>query len=198
MPTGDFARAIALIDAANGADAVRIVVRGEARPKELVHAAMLSDWVRRLRPEPPEALLLAARAHHIRRWERPRGDYPDGRGGYLRWRIDAERFHADVAGVLLREAGYGDDTVERVAALITKKGLGAYADDDLQALEDGLCLVFLETQLAEVAGRIDHERMLEILRKTWKKMSPAAQQHALTLAAAFAPEEQALLRAALG
>lgn len=198
MLDGDFARAIAAIDAANAADPVRMVVRGEARPKELAHAEMLTGWVTRLRPGPSEALLLAARAHHIRRWERPRGAYPEGRGGYLRWRIDAERFHAEVTDGILREAGYGDDTVERVAALITKKGLGSHADDELQALEDGLCLVFLETQLGEVAGRLDHEKMVVILRKTWKKMSPAAQGHALTLAAAFAPEEQKLLRVALG
>lgn len=194
--TGDerFERAIALIDAANAADPTTITV-GEVRgPKELVHSEMLTRWVRELAPEPSEALLLAARGQHIRRWEHPRSSYPEGRRGYLRWRTGLYTFHAETTAALLREAGYDDATIARVSAVIRKQGLGH--DPEVQVIEDGLCLVFLETQLAALAGRTDREKMLDILRKTWRKMSPAAHKHALALT--FAPEEHALIREALG
>lgn len=167
-----FERAIALIDGANADDPNTIVVRGVSRPKELAHAQMLSTWVAQLRPEASEALLLAARAHHIRRWERRREDYPEGRGGYLRWRVDAERFHAEVAGELLERVAYGAETVERVGQIIRKEGLGG--DSEVQALEDGLCLVFLETQVDVVAGKLERGKLVGILQRTWKKMSPEA------------------------
>ena len=103
-------------------------------------------------------------------------------------------FHAETTAALLREAGYDDATIARVSAVIRKQGLGH--DPEVQVIEDGLCLVFLETQLAALAGRTDREKMLDILRKTWRKMSPAAHKHALALT--FAPEEHSLIREALG
>jgi hypothetical protein len=189
-----FARAIAAIDAANAADPVALTVGGEARPKELAHAEMMTAWVQRLRPELPEPLLLAARAHHIRRWEVPRDSYPNDRRGYLRWRTGLHAFHADRAAEILRAEGYGDDTVARVRQLIRKDTLGR--DDDAQAMEDALCLVFLETQLIELAGRVDHDKMVSVLQKTWKKMSPAGRDLALALTLPEAGRD--LVREALG
>jgi hypothetical protein len=154
---------------------------------------MLTAWMHRLRQPPSEELLLAARAHHIRRWEHPRSAYPEGRGGYLRWRTALYRFHAEAAAGILRGAGYEEATVARVSQLIGRRAPAR--DDDAQALEDGLCLVFLETQLNDVAGRLDRDKMTNILRRTWKKMSPAGRQHALELA--LDPEDRALIEEAL-
>jgi hypothetical protein len=178
MP-GDFARAIRLIDEANARDPNTLVVGGEARPKELAHAELLTAWVQRLRPDAGEALLLAARAQHLRRWEHPRASYPDGRSGYLRWRIAQQQFHATETGKILSEAGYDAATIERVQLLIQKKNLGS--DPEVQALEDGLCLVFLETQFDSLGQRVADEKMVEILRKTWRKMSPDGRAAALSL-----------------
>jgi hypothetical protein len=186
-------RAIVAIDRANAGDPNTLAFRGEVRPKELLHAELLTSWVRKLRPEAGDALLLAARAHHLRRWERPRADYPAGRHGYLRWRRDANQWHAEIAAPLLREAGYDEPTIERAAELIARRP--PLSDPDRQALEDGVCLVFLETQLDEVAGRIAHDTMVDILRKSWRKMSEAGRQAALELA--FSPAEAALVREAL-
>jgi hypothetical protein len=189
-----YARAIAAIDAANAADPNMLATAGGARPKELVHAEMMTAWVERLRPDAPEPLLLAARAHHIRRWEVPRNSYPEGRRGYLRWRTDLHGFHASIARDLLIEAGYPAEEAERAASLIRKEGLGR--DADAQTLEDALCLVFLETQLGDIAGRLDRERMIEVLRRTWRKMSAHGRDAALALAL---PEpDRALVREALG
>jgi hypothetical protein len=187
------ARAIAAIDAANAGDPVALTLGGVSRPKELWHAKMMSAWVERLRPGPPEPLLLAARAHHLRRWRVPRDSYPEGRHGYLRWRTDLHAFHAREAAAILAAQGYTPAEIERVGQLIRKDGLGR--DGEVQVLEDALCLVFLETQLLEIAPRLDREKMLGVLRKTWKKMSPSAQDLALALTL---PEEASeLVRDAL-
>ena len=179
VATERFRRAIAAIDAANADDPHRIVVRGESRPKELAHAELLTQWVQRLRPDAGEELLLAARAHHIRRWTVPRSTYPEGRRAYLRWRRDLHAFHAEQVSAILEQAGYEADTVQRVQQIVRKERLRS--DPEVQALEDGLCLVFLETQLDEVTDTIEDETLVEVLRKTWRKMSPAGRAAALEL-----------------
>jgi hypothetical protein len=167
-----FDRAIAAIDAANADDPNTIVVRGEHRPKELAHAELASEWVVVLRPEASEALRLAARAHHLRRWTVPRGSYPAGRAGYLRWRRDLHEQHAREVGEILGREGYDDETIGRVQDLVRKRGLGK--DAEVQTLEDALCLVFLETQFDELAARLDPEKLDGVVDKTLKKMSPDA------------------------
>ncbi|MYI83300.1 MAG: DUF4202 domain-containing protein [Chloroflexi bacterium] len=175
-----FARAIAAIDAANAADPATILVEGEPRPKELTHAALLCEWVARLVPAPGEALLLAARAHHIRRWTVPRASYPPGRSAYLRWRRDLRRFHADEAARILRGEGYDEPLVERVQQIVRKEGL--FSDPEVQTLEDGLNLVFLQTQFDEFRERLgDDERLTAIVRRTWRKMSERGREAALGL-----------------
>lgn len=191
--TERFDRAVAAIDAANADDPHRIDVRGEERPKELAHAEMVTEWVRRLRPDASEELLLAARAHHVRRWEIPRDSYPDGRSGYLRWRRALHDLHAQVAGDALTKAGYEPAVIERVQALIRKRGLGK--DPEVQALEDALCLVFLETQFDALADRLDTEKMDDVVRKTLVKMSDAGKELALTLE--LGDDERAALARAL-
>src|SRR5262249_40521038 len=71
----------AAIDAANGEDPTIVSVRGRTGPKEILHAELVTEWVTRLDPDAPDALLLAARGHHLRRWTVPRATYPSGRAG---------------------------------------------------------------------------------------------------------------------
>ncbi|HEY5656463.1 MAG TPA: DUF4202 domain-containing protein [Myxococcota bacterium] len=165
-------RALAAIDAANAGDPQRIEVRGQLRPKELAHAELVSEWIERLCPDASEALRLAARAHHVRRWEIPRERHPEGRSGYLRWRKALSEHHAKVAGEILASEGYAEPTIARVQEIVRKKNLGR--DAEVQALEDALCLVFLETQFHDVAARLEPEKLLEVTRKTLGKMSPRA------------------------
>lgn len=165
-----FERAIAAIDEANAADPVTIEVGGHVRPKEQAHAEMMTDWVRRLDSEADEAQLLAARAHHLRRWAIPRHTYPDGRAGYLRWRADLRRRHAAEVGDILAAVGYEEDTIDRVRQIVGKEHLRT--DSAVQTHEDALCLVFLETQIEAVALQLGDERTIDLLRKTLKKMSP--------------------------
>jgi hypothetical protein len=167
-----FDRAVAAIDAANADDPNVIVVRGESRPKELAHAELVSAWVLALRPDASDALRLAARAHHLRRWTVPRTSYPAGRAGYLRWRRDLHEQHAREVGQILTGVGYDDETIARVQDLVRKRGLGK--DPEVQALEDALCLVFLDTQFDDLAARLDPEKLDGVVDKTLTKMSPDA------------------------
>ena len=169
MPSERFANAIAAIDAANSADPTLVSVRGRQRQKELAHAELVTDWVSRLTTNPSEVLLLAARAHHIRRWEIPRSSHPSGRAGYLAWRRALHGHHAQIVTALLTAEGYDADTVGGVADLVSKRRLGR--DPDAQILEDAVCLVFLETQLSDLVPRLETEKLVQILRKTLRKMS---------------------------
>ena len=121
-----------------------------------MHAELVTEWVERLRPDASEPLLLAARGHHFRRWTVPRASAPAGRAGYLRWRKSLQEQHARELGALLADAGYDADTIARVQAIVRKEDLAH--DPEVQVLEDALCLVFLETQLADVVARLDPER----------------------------------------
>lgn len=174
-----FSTAIARIDAANAEDPNREVWQGAEYPKELLYSQRMSGWLERFAPDASAALRLAVRAQHIRRWTIPRGDYPEGAAGYKRWRSTLARFHAQSAGEILAEVGYDDATIRRVQGLIRKEQLKR--DPQAQCLEDVACLVFLENYFADFAQKHDEARLIDILRKTWKKMSPAGHAAALGL-----------------
>lgn len=158
------------IDALNAEDPTRIEHRGTVVAKEPLHAELMTQWLERLAPEPDEVQRIAARGHHVQRWMRPRTDYPAGRRGYLRWRADAKRFHAEVVTSLMSDAGYGDAAMDRTGSIIRKEGLGR--DPWVQVHEDALCLVFLDTQLEPTAAKLGEDEMVKVLERTIPKMSP--------------------------
>ena len=176
--------ACAAIDRANTED---------PRNYEVLYGQRMVDWVRKLSPGASEDLLLAARAQHVRRWTVPRSSYPEGRSGYLRWREGLKKFHADTLAAIMTEAGYGADAVAKARHLLVRKNL---ADDaEGQTLEDAACLVFLQFELAEFAAKTEPDKMVDILRKSWGKMSPAAREAALRLD--LGPAELTLVKKAL-
>ena len=190
-----FQRVIRSIDEANGEDPNSEVVDGVAQPKELVYGMRMQRWVEELDPRAPEALRIAARSQHIRRWEIPRSDYPMDRKGYLRWRTTLYAFHADRASEILRARGYDDETIERVRTLLQKRNLRT--DPDVQTLEDAAALVFLVHHLDDFLKRDDigEEKAIAIIRKTWKKMTERGHEAASALE--LSAESSALLKKAL-
>ncbi len=189
-----FLQAWRRFDEENGRDPNLVVVDGVAHPQELIYSERLTDWVLRLKPDASEQLLLAARSQHLCRWTIPRHTYEMTRVGYLRWRSDLKQFHAAKSAEILREVGYDPETIAQVGDLNLKKNLGR--DPDCQALEDALCLVTLQHQLADLVAKTEHGKMIEILRKTWRKMSPLGHEHALTLS--FSDTEKELIQQAVG
>jgi len=189
-----FVEAIRRFDEENALDPNREMVAGTAQPRELLYAKRLSEWVIKLEPGASEELRLAARSQHICRWTIPRDRYEMTRAGYLRWRSDLKTFHARKAGEILRDVGYPPEIIQRVQDLNLKKNFPK--DPQCRVLEDALCLVFLQYQLADLASRTDEAKVVNALQKSWKKMTPAAQAHALQLP--YTPREKALLDRALG
>ncbi len=186
--------ALARFDAANAEDPNRELVDGSERPKELVYGERMSRWLERLAPGASEALRLAVRCQHLRRWTIPRDRYPMDGAGYKRWRATLGRFHAEAAGAILRELGYSDADIGRVQALVRKEGLKS--DPEAQTLEDVACLVFLESYFPDFATRHARDKVIDIVRKTWKKMSGPARAAALELP--MPSEARALVEEALG
>ena len=177
LVTGErFDEAIARFDAAHAEDPEK---DASGQPAELVYAQRMSAWLARLAPDASEPLRLAVRCQHIRRWAIRRADYPAGTAGYRKWRIDEAASHALTAKELLEQSGYGDDTIKRVQSLVRKERVKQ--DPEAQLLEDVGCLVFLENYLAPFAQKHDEAKLLEILRKTWNKMSSRGHEAALGL-----------------
>jgi hypothetical protein len=171
--------AITRIDQANAEDPHAEGRGAAARPKELVYGERMSAWLVRLAPAASEALQLACRAQHIRRWHIPRADFALDREGYRQWRTTLARFHADTVSGILRAAGYDEPLIARVAALVRKEKYKT--DPEAQTLEDAACLVFLENHFADFAAHKDEAKLIDILQKTWRKMSVQGQQAALTI-----------------
>jgi Domain of unknown function (DUF4202) len=174
-----FARAIEAFDRANAEDPHSLAVAGQARPRELLQAERLAAWVERLEPHASEALRLAARCQHIRRWQIPRSSYPTGRVGYLQWRTQLGRFHAETATRILEEAGYERPLIDEVRRINLKQNLRS--NPDSQTMEDALCLSFLEFEFEEFCAKYPPDKVIEVVQKTWQKMSARGHEVALKL-----------------
>ena len=168
-PSDRFTRAIAAFDAYHERDPQREMADGTMYPRELLYAQRMTERLELFAPDADEAVKLAARCQHIGRWEIPREKYPMDRKGYLLWRNEEKIRHAQIAEKILSDCGYGVDTIEQVKTLLLKKEL--YTNPATQLLEDVVCLVFIEFYLDDFASRHDDDKIVEILRKTLKKMT---------------------------
>jgi tRNAThr (cytosine32-N3)-methyltransferase len=188
-----YERARRLIDSAHSADPARAP---DGRPAELVYADRVEAWVMKLVPDASADLRLAARCQHLERWLTPRATFPEGKVGYLNWRRSLYVKQAGRARELLLAAGLATSSADDVHTWVSKTGLKT--NPGTQALEDAAVLVFLENEIGAFAAQhaeYPREKFIDILRKTWRKLSPAAQQAALGLD--LPPAIAALVRDAL-
>ena len=173
-------RAIALFDAANAQDPNLEMADGQQHPKELLYAQRMSGMLARFAPDGSEAVKLAVRAQHIQRWKIPRSDYPMTPVGYKQWRTFLYKYHAETAAQLMQQAGCDEALIARVKTIVSKQGIKV--NPETQVLEDVVDLVFLEHYLSDFAAKhpeYDEAKWIDILQKTWKKMSPAGRAAAL-------------------
>lgn len=194
-----FARTMRMIDEANSADPNRVEADGREWPKELLYSERMTDMLARFTPDADEAMQLAIRAQHIERWKSPRDAYPMDRMGYLKWRKDLYKIQGNTAARLAREAGYDDDVADRIYATVAKKNLKTSADTQL--LEDVTDLVFMEHYMLEFVGKhadYTEEKWIDIIQKTWNKMSPRAQEFALSGQVALPESLLPLIKKAVG
>lgn len=185
--------AVRRFDELNAADPNLEVVDGKERPHEWLQAQRLSGWVMKLEGLPSEPLRLASRCQHLCRWMIPRDTYARTRAGYHEWRNELKRFHAAKSAEVLRSVAYDDHLIQMVQDLNLKKNFPLSSES--RVLEDALCLVFLEFQLGGLAGKTEEEKIVNALRKSWKKMTPVAHEHALQFP--YGQRERALIERAL-
>jgi Domain of unknown function (DUF4202) len=190
------AATLAAIDAANSEDPRRVKTAEGDAPFEALYAQRMSATLARVYPEASELLQIAARAQHLRRWEIPRANFPEGRHGYNDWRKTCRAHHAERAGAIMRSLGWSEENAERVGSLIRKERLKK--DPESQALENVAALVFLEHYFDDFLVKYqdyDEEKVVDILGKTLCKMSPRG--HAAALALPLAPRAKALVAKAI-
>jgi len=189
-------RVIAKIDAMNSQDPRKTTVGGREVGYELAYSQWMTQWVEQLtadgNPPASDEVLIAARGQHIARWTSPRSSYPEGKAAYLKWREDLKKFHSSTVAGFMREEGYGEDAVAKTVAIMLKKNI---KEPEGQVVEDALCLVFLQHQFGEFRAKESEDKMVDILRKTWKKMGAKGQAEALKLP--LGPEEARLVGLAL-
>ena len=188
-----FEVAIALIDKKNSEDPNSYETNGLTFPKELVYAQRMSQKLLQFKPNASRALQIAARAQHICRWKIGRKEYPMDRIGYLKWRETLKKMHADITSDILQEVGYDDEFIKRVSLLINKKLIKK--NEESQIIEDVICLVFLDYYFEEFAAKHTDEKIIDILQKTWKKMSEEGHAEALKLK--FSDKSLSLVKQAL-
>lgn len=188
-----FRQALAKIDAINSEDPTQEELDGQPIAKELLYSKRMSDKLDSFEPNAPEYLKIAARAQHIGRWKIARSSYPMDRVGYLRWREELKKMHAELTAAILEEVGYDAKFIEKVTHLIRKKQLKT--DAETQLLEDVICLVFLENYFEEFAAKHEKDKVIDIVKKTWTKMSEKGHQAALQLS--YSPESLLLIKEAV-
>jgi hypothetical protein len=167
-----FEQAFVKFDAANAADPNQDVFEGVTYPKELLYSKRMTAMLKHFEPDASETLQLAARCQHICRWKISRNNYPMDRIGYKCWRMELYKFHGEITGGIMREVGYDEEMIANVQALLRKEKLKTNLES--QSLEDVVGLVFLQYYLIDFVNKYSHfeeEKLLNILRKTWKKMS---------------------------
>ncbi|WP_010179899.1 DUF4202 domain-containing protein [Aquimarina agarilytica] len=194
MNTPQINKAYEAFDHANSKDPNTEIVNNTPIPKELIYGQRMTKVLSQFAPNAPIALQLAARCQHICRWEIPRNAYEMNRVGYLTWRTELKRFHAKTASDILNRLNFDSETIERVAFLLEKKRLKK--DADTQTLEDVICLVFLEYYYETFRKKHTDEKVIDIVQKTWKKMSDAGHEAALKIN--YSDKGLSLIQKALG
>ncbi|OEK08139.1 hypothetical protein A8C32_01370 [Flavivirga aquatica] len=174
-----FETAIALIDKKNSEDINAYHIYGLEYPKELLYSQRMSRKLLQFKPNASKALQIAARAQHICRWKIARDEYPMDRVGYLKWRETLKKMHAELTSEILTQVGYDAEYIDRISLLINKKLIKK--NKESQALEDTICLVFLDYYFEEFAAKHNDEKVIDILKKTWIKMSDEGHEEALKL-----------------
>ncbi|MEP1489139.1 MAG: DUF4202 domain-containing protein [Algibacter sp.] len=188
-----FEIAIALIDKKNSEDINKYEVSGLDYPKELLYSLRMSRKLLQFKPDASKALQIAARAQHICRWKIARNEYPMDRVGYLKWRETLKKMHGDMTAEILNQVGYDKEFIDRVSLLINKKLIKK--NEETQILEDTICLVFLDYYFEEFAAKHTDEKIIDILKKTWVKMSDNG--HAAALKLPFSDKSLDLVKQAI-
>ena len=179
MLSSNFQPATEALKAAHLQDPTVEFIDSKSVPAEWLYTKRLLDCMRQVYPEASEKLMIAAYCQHLYRWEIKRSDYPEGRIGYYQWRNFLGDYQAKKAQTILKSSGYTDRFISEVLDILKK--LNIHLLDEAQKLEDVVCLVFLEHYMNDFMQGRSEAQLIQIVRKTWGKMSDRAHHIALKL-----------------
>ncbi|WP_299973221.1 DUF4202 domain-containing protein [uncultured Pseudoteredinibacter sp.] len=188
------AACLARIDEVNRQDPKQELDKdGNSIPACLLYGQRMSAALATFKPDASEVLQIAVRAQHIERWHIARKESPMDRPGYLRWRQELAKHHAELCASIMASCGYSEQETEQAKVILRKQQLKK--NPDSQCLEDVACLVFLEYYFADFAKSHSEDKIISIVQKTWRKMSEHGQAAALQLP--LAEQELSLVQKAL-
>ncbi len=179
MSTSPLQQVFSAIDAINAQDPNTTLIENNTVPNELLYGQHMSACLNQYWPQANELLQIAVRAQHIKRWHLKRTEFAAGKAGYLKWRKEQGKFHAQLTKELMLENGYSEDDSEQAACIIRKEKLKTNSDS--QTLEDVACLVFLSHYFDAFAAKHTEEKIVRIVQLTWRKMSERGHEIALSL-----------------
>lgn len=191
--TNKLEQTLRLIDKANESDPKKVLEQGKSIGVETLYAKRMLSTLQSFDRQASDSLTLACYAQHVCRWKIARKTYPEGLNGYLKWRSDLAKLHASILAEAMHETAYAEQDIERARHIIQKKKLKT--DAESQTLEDVSCLVFLSYYFEAFAEKHADEKIIDIVQKTWAKMSDKGHQAALKLT--LAPGLQTLVAKAL-
>ena len=171
-------QAIEKIDAFNLQDPHTVEVDGKNQPKEFIESIRMSEMIALLSDSPSDAVQIAARSQHVGRWLSPRSDYPMDRPGYLKWRTELGKKHAQITREILEELNAEQALIEKIEKINLKRGIKS--DPEVQLIEDALCLCFLKYHFEDFLRKTKKDKLIPIIEKTWAKMSEQGHDIALT------------------
>ena len=148
-------------------------------PAEWLYIQRLLTSMQQVYPDASEALTIAVYCQHLFRWEIKRSEYPEGRIGYYQWRNYLGEYQAEKAAVLLKSGGYTDDFIQEITTILKKLNISRL--EESQKLEDVVCLVFLEHYMNDFIQGKTEAQLIQIVQKTWNKMSDHGHHVALQL-----------------
>ena len=180
MTQAAYEQAVNLIDSANSADPNIEQSQGKEWPKELLYGMRMSNMLERYKSDADVVIKLAIRGQHIQRWLSPRSAYPMDKKGYHKWRSELYTFHADKVANIMLQVGFSEQDIKRAKNAVAKVGIKS--NPDTQLLEDVVALVFIEHYLLDFAAKhtdYTEQKWIDIIRKTWAKMSDDAHEFVL-------------------
>ena len=180
MTLTPFDQAIKLINDANSQDPNLEQSDGKDCPKELLYSLRMSNMLERYDSDADQVIKIAIHGQHIQRWQSPRNAYPMDRKGYHKWRSDLYIFHAEKVAQIMQQTGYNEQDIERAKKAVAKVGIKS--NPDTQLIEDVVGLVFIEHYMLDFATKhpeYSEQKWIDIIRKTWSKMSEQAHKFVL-------------------
>lgn len=166
-------KAIIAIEQIHSKDITQEQHNGSLIPAEFLYGKRMLKTLELVSPESSYAMKLAVQCQHLQRWGVPRSSYTYDRRGYHEWRREVMKYQLEQTINLLSSISIDEIDIKWIAQVINAQE--NKADSNGLIIMDTACLVFLKWYMEPFAKKHESEKVLDILKKTFRKMSTDAQ-----------------------